>query len=162
MLKVFFFSFFGGGWDWFHFVRRPPFGLVYQHRMIDDECGVVGGMRICRGNQRTRRKPASVPICPPQILHDLTWDRTRAAAVGSRRLTAWAMARPCLKLSRQNLSLLHSVQTDPEAHPASYPMGTRGVKRQGRVADHSPPSSAEVKKSEAIHPLPHMSSWHSA
>jgi hypothetical protein len=24
----------------------------------------------------------------------MTWDRTRAAAVGSRRLTAWAMARP--------------------------------------------------------------------
>jgi hypothetical protein len=35
-------------------------------------------------------------------------------------------------------------------HPASYPMGagtfSRGVKRQGREADHSPPSSAEVKK----------------
>jgi hypothetical protein len=24
----------------------------------------------------------------------MTWDRTRAAAVGSQRLTAWAMARP--------------------------------------------------------------------
>jgi hypothetical protein len=29
-----------------------------------------------------------VLLCPPQILHDLTWDRTRAVAVGSRRLTA--------------------------------------------------------------------------
>jgi hypothetical protein len=33
--------------------------------------------------------------------------------------------------------------------PASSPMGTReffsGVKRPGREADHSPPSSAEVK-----------------
>jgi hypothetical protein len=35
-----------------------------------------------------------VPLCPPQIPHDLTRARTRAAAVGSRRLTAWAMARP--------------------------------------------------------------------
>jgi hypothetical protein len=26
--------------------------------------------------------------------HMLTWERTRAAAVGSRRLTSWAMARP--------------------------------------------------------------------
>jgi hypothetical protein len=34
-----------------------------------------------------------VPLCSPQIPH-LTWARTRAAAVGSRRLTAWAMARP--------------------------------------------------------------------
>jgi hypothetical protein len=48
--------------------------------MIDDECGVVGGS--------TRIKPAPVPLCPPQIPHDLTLDRTRAAAVGSRRLTA--------------------------------------------------------------------------
>jgi hypothetical protein len=40
-----------------------------------------------------------VPLCPPQIPHDLTWDRPQAAAVGSQRLTAWAMARPADKLS---------------------------------------------------------------
>jgi hypothetical protein len=74
-------------------------GLLYQPRMIDDDddYGTVGGMRIGRGNRSTRRKPAPVPLCPPQILHDLTWDRTRAAAVGSQRLTAWAMARPWLR-----------------------------------------------------------------
>jgi hypothetical protein len=70
----------------------PVFGLLYQSRMVD-ECGAVGGMRIDRGNRSTRRKPATVPLCPPQIPYDLTWARTRAAAVGSRRLTAWAMAR---------------------------------------------------------------------
>jgi hypothetical protein len=42
------------------------------------------------------------------------------------------------------------VQTSSGAHPDSYPMGTGGsfpgVKaRPGRDADHSPPSSAEVK-----------------
>jgi hypothetical protein len=64
-------------------------GLLYQPRMIDDDdYETVGGMRIGRGNRSTRRKPAPVPHCPPQIPHDLTWDRTRAAAVGSRRLTA--------------------------------------------------------------------------
>jgi hypothetical protein len=56
--------------------------------------GVFGGMKIGRGNRSTRRKPAPVPLCPPQIPHDLTWTRTRAVAVGSQRLTAWAMARP--------------------------------------------------------------------
>jgi hypothetical protein len=69
-------------------------GLLYQPRMIDDDYGAVGGMRIGRGNRSTRRKPAPVPLCPPQIPHDLTWDRTRTAAVGSQRLTAWAMPRP--------------------------------------------------------------------
>jgi hypothetical protein len=61
--------------------------LLYQPRMIDDY-GAVGGMRIGRGNRSARRKPAPVPLCPPQIPHDLTWDRTRVAAVGSQRLTA--------------------------------------------------------------------------
>jgi hypothetical protein len=37
-----------------------------------------------------------------------------------------------------------------------------GVKRQGREADHSPPTSADVKKGKSIHPLPHTPSWRSA
>jgi hypothetical protein len=57
-------------------VLRPLFGLLYQPRMIDDdECGAVGGMRLGRRNRSTRRKPAPVPHCPPQIPHDLTWAR---------------------------------------------------------------------------------------
>jgi hypothetical protein len=52
-----------------------------------------------QGNRSTRRKPAPVPLCPPQIPLDQTRDRTRAAAVESQRLTAWAMARPCLLVS---------------------------------------------------------------
>jgi hypothetical protein len=48
-------------------------------------------------------------------------------------------------------SLHHIIQAGSGSHPASYPMGTggsfpRGVKRQGREADHSPPTNAEVKK----------------
>jgi hypothetical protein len=94
LLFFFFFFFLGVGWDWVHLARRPLIGLLYEHQMIDYECGALGGMRIGRGNRSTRRKPAPVPLFPPQILHDLAWARTRAAAVGSRRLTAWAMARP--------------------------------------------------------------------
>jgi hypothetical protein len=61
-------------------VRRPLIGLLYQLRMIDDECGAVGGMRIGRENRSTRRKPAPVPLSPPQIPYDLTLDRTMAIA----------------------------------------------------------------------------------
>jgi hypothetical protein len=39
-------------------------------------------------------KPVPVPLCQPQIPHGLTRYRTRASAVGGRRLTAWATARP--------------------------------------------------------------------
>jgi hypothetical protein len=83
------------GWDWVHLVLRPLFGLLYQPRVIDgDDCGAIGKMRIGRGNWSTRRNPAPVPLCPPQIPHNLTWARTQAAEVGSRRFFAWAMARP--------------------------------------------------------------------
>jgi hypothetical protein len=44
------------------------------------------------------------------------------------------------------------------AHPASYPMGTRGsfprVKQPGREADHSPPSNAVVKNEWSYTSIP--------
>jgi hypothetical protein len=47
------------------------------------------------------------------------------------------------------LELVIGIQTGSGSHPASYPVGTRysfpGVKRPGPEADHSPPSSSEVK-----------------
>jgi hypothetical protein len=57
-------------------------------------------------------------------------------------------------------SSLHNGHTGPGVHPVSshcvpgtlYP----GVKRPAREADHSPPSSAEVKNGGAIPPLPHV------
>jgi hypothetical protein len=84
-------------------------GLLYQPQMIDDgDCGEISGIKIGRGNRSTRRKPAPAPICPPQIPHDKTRARTRAAAVGSQRLTAWAMVRPHCELSLCYESALRS------------------------------------------------------
>jgi hypothetical protein len=57
------------------------------------------------------------------------------------------------------------VQTGSEAHPASYPMGSGcpfpgGKARPGRDADHSPPSSAEVKNEWELYLLsPQVPSW---
>jgi hypothetical protein len=53
-------------------------------------------------------------------------------------------------IGAEDFSSSPCVQTGSEAHPASYPMGTGGPfpggkARPGRDADHSPPSSAEVK-----------------
>jgi hypothetical protein len=63
-------------------------GLLYRLQTIDDgDCGAIDEIKIGKGNRNTRRKPASVPLCPSQIPHGLTWARTRAAAVGSQRLT---------------------------------------------------------------------------
>jgi hypothetical protein len=41
-----------------------------------------------------REKPASLPVCLPQISHGLAWDWTWVFAVRGRRLTAWVGARP--------------------------------------------------------------------
>jgi hypothetical protein len=76
-------------------------GLLFKPQMIDEgDCGAICGIKIGRGNRSTRRKPAPAPLCPPQIPHDQTRALTRDAAVGSQRLTAWAMARPNTRLCR--------------------------------------------------------------
>jgi hypothetical protein len=57
------------------------------------------------------------------------------------------------------------VQTGSGAHPASYSMGTGGPfpggkARPGLDADHSPPSSAEVKNEQELYLLsPHAPPW---
>jgi hypothetical protein len=57
-----------------------------------------------------------------------------------------------------NFSLRHHVHTGSEAQPASYSMGSRGcflgVKRPGREADHSTPSSAEVNNAWSYASIP--------
>jgi hypothetical protein len=84
-----------GRWspNWVHSARRPfILGLLYLPRVIVRMENLVE--LIGRGNRSTRRKPAPAPLCTPQIPLDQTRARTRADAVGSQRLTAWAMARP--------------------------------------------------------------------
>jgi hypothetical protein len=107
----------GGGWDRVHLVRRPLLGLLYQPRMIDEHLA-FGGMRIGKENRSTRRKPAPVPHCPPQISHKLTWARTRAPAIGSQRLTAWAMA--------QSITIWTEISRC--MGQSSFPGGTAGKK----------------------------------
>jgi hypothetical protein len=52
----------------------------------DEQCGKIGGI-LGRINRSIRRRPATMPLCPPQIPHALTMARNLAAAVVSRRLT---------------------------------------------------------------------------
>jgi hypothetical protein len=94
------------GRDWVYLVLRPLLGLLYQPRMIDDQCRADGGMRIGKRTRSNRRKPAPLPRCPPQIPHNLNWARTRAAELGSRRLTAWAMTWPIVYLYWVYISIL--------------------------------------------------------
>jgi hypothetical protein len=82
----FFFNRYSGRWSpigstW-HCGHQWP--IVPASGEYDD--GEIGGM-IGRGNRSTRTKPAPVSLCPPQTPHAAR-TQTRAAAVGSQRLTA--------------------------------------------------------------------------
>jgi hypothetical protein len=91
----FFFNWYSGRWSPIGSTRHccHQWPIVTAPGDYDD--GEIGGM-IGRGNRSTRRKPAPVPLCPPQTPHAAR-TRTRSAAVGSQRLTAWATARPNCK-----------------------------------------------------------------
>jgi hypothetical protein len=65
-------------------VKLSPLGT--SDRVINDECGAVGRMKISKANRSTWRKLTLVSLCPRQIPHDVTWAQTRAAAVESWRL----------------------------------------------------------------------------
>jgi hypothetical protein len=53
----------------------------------NEKYGAFGGISFGRGNRSTRRKPAPMPFCLPQIPHDLIWVRMWVVAAGSWRLT---------------------------------------------------------------------------
>jgi hypothetical protein len=72
-------------------VKLGPLGTAATIRPIvpalgDYYDGEIARM-IGRGNRSTRRKPAPMPLCSPQTPHTAR-KRTRAAKVGSQRLTA--------------------------------------------------------------------------
>jgi hypothetical protein len=84
-IKFFFIGIVGGG------VQLGPLVTAATNRPMVPTPGVydygeIGGI-IGKGNRSTRRKPAPVPLYPPQTPH-AAWTRTRAAAVGSQRLSA--------------------------------------------------------------------------
>jgi hypothetical protein len=68
----------------------PYLMLILWLRVALRICGVLfsciflpGASSNNRWKWSTRRKPAPVPLCELQISHDLTWDQTQAAALGS-------------------------------------------------------------------------------
>jgi hypothetical protein len=81
-LPYFFLNWYSGGGG----VQLGPLGTAATNRPNvpapdDNDDGEISGI-IGRRNRSTRRKPAAVPLCPPQTPHAAR-TRTLAAAVGS-------------------------------------------------------------------------------
>jgi hypothetical protein len=53
-------------------------GRFFESLLINEH-GAADGMGIDRGNRSSRRKP--MPLCPPQIPHNLTYVQILTAAV---------------------------------------------------------------------------------
>jgi hypothetical protein len=86
--------------------------------MIDeDDCGAIGGMKIGRGNQCTRRKPAPAPLCPPQIPHDQTRARTPGRRGGKPEMIAivWLQGPAAPKCESSDKNIMYWVISTTEA-----------------------------------------------
>jgi hypothetical protein len=100
--------------------RRTPLQTLRTQRNLKAYCATVwwsllllfsfswelstDGLKLTRENRNTRGNPVPVPLCPPQTPRGLARDRTRASALGSRRLTAWAMAQPeIISYTKENI-----------------------------------------------------------
>jgi hypothetical protein len=75
-------------------------GLYNIGDRVINEYGALGEMGIGKGNQSTERKPASVPFCPLQIPHDMTWDQTWAQQ--GKLVTNHLSYRMAILMSKQN------------------------------------------------------------
>jgi hypothetical protein len=73
---------------------------------------------MTRENQSTRRILFPLPLCPPQIPYEMTWHWTQILAARGRRLTAWAVARPCAEF-RQTV-LCQSIKIPYESKHSCY------------------------------------------
>jgi hypothetical protein len=109
--------------------------------------------------------PPTIPSKKAENINNDRGSRDNSADIAARLRTG----RPTIRGSipgRGKRFLLHYVQTCSGTHPASYTMGTDshflGVKRQGREADHSHPSSTKIKNCGDISPLSHTSSQRGA
>ena len=91
-----------------------------------------------------------------EALTNICWEKVRKITNGSGQLSRYrdslwpGRSRDWIPVEARFSA---PVRTGPEAHPASYTMGTRsfpGVNRPGHCVDHPPPSSAEVKERVSI------------
>jgi hypothetical protein len=70
-----------------HLVGRPLFGLWCQPRVMDLECGAVGGL-TGKGDLSARSQAAPVPLRPPQIPREVTSGYRGRKIVGMSYCTA--------------------------------------------------------------------------
>jgi hypothetical protein len=108
-----------------------------------------------------RRLPGSQTLCGPGDEKSLDPNKSKSRDSSIGTATGYG-------LDETGAGNFFDTMSRPALGPTQPPIQwvpgvlSMGVKRPGRGADHSPPSSAEVRMNGAIPPLPNTSSWRSA
>jgi hypothetical protein len=82
--------------------------------------------------------------------------------------TSYGLGQPEIDSRKWQKTVLYGTASRQALGPTQFPaqwvpeVPSQGVKRLGHEADHSPPTSVEVKNSGDIPPFPNMSSWRCA
>jgi hypothetical protein len=91
-------------WHCVHLVRRPLIGLLYQPRMIDDECGAVGGMRIGMVTC-----PCATSSTANPTWHDLASNPGRRVGKPTTNLLSYAWPNSSSKYTYKNITEIFHV-----------------------------------------------------
>jgi hypothetical protein len=91
---------------------RAPQQVLRTHRSLEVYCATLWWRRFlfffvspCNG------APVPVPLCPPQIPHGLTWDRTWASAMRGRWSVTWYCTFRCTVVLPKYPSIDHQSRT---------------------------------------------------
>jgi hypothetical protein len=118
-----------------------------------------GRERVPNGAAFSRSAAVESVVCPFQF--SFLYSRSRDSSIGIA--TGWT-AGVRFSVGARDFSLQCPDRQKSTQPPIQWVSGSPSteVKRPGRKADHSTPSSAEVKNSRAVTPLPCTSSWRGA
>jgi hypothetical protein len=84
----------------------PTYVPLYRSRMTDTWMGHSQNDNWVRKTKLLWEEPALVPLCPPQISHELPWNWVRAFAERNRQLTVSTTARDTLYCAILYLQIL--------------------------------------------------------
>jgi hypothetical protein len=133
-------------------IELPRWILLSYWRVA--QAGFCSG--VSSRNQRCQSCDESIALCEVATVHVCTIHILGLFSLNTfyyKKVGNWNTVLKCgiRFLARpRNVSLFHSIQTRSGAYSVSYSMCTggcfpRGLKHQSREADHSPPTTAEVK-----------------
>jgi hypothetical protein len=85
-------------------------GYRTPHGAVTDEYGAMVEWWLSGETKELGEKPTPVPLHPPGISLQITWNLTRVSTVRSQHLAAWVMARNINILFRPVQSLPHKLK----------------------------------------------------